>query len=95
MKTLEAKITWNKEDNGCIEAPFSGIQPSLAVGGDLITSRIERRDGQKTMERGQSYEVFIMLPYGEHYSEYLTVGMDVSLQVGSRIIAVGSVTHIQ
>jgi hypothetical protein len=94
MRTLEAAITWNTEENGCIEAPFSGIQPSMLVGGDLIMARVERWNGDKTMERGQTYEVTIKLPYGEHYAEHLVPGMDIRLQVGERVIATGAVTRV-
>jgi hypothetical protein len=95
MRTLEARITWSTEANGCIEAPFSGIQPSLLVAGDLIMSRIESRDGSKEMERGQTYDVLINLPYGEHYAAHLVLGMEVRLQVGERVIATGSITHVR
>jgi hypothetical protein len=94
MTKLEARITWNTEAAGCIESPFSGIQPSFWVAGDLIASRVESRDGTKTMERGRSYDVLISLPYGENYEPHLRPGMEVRLQVGGRVIAVGSVSRV-
>lgn len=94
MKTLQARITWNTEDQGCVEKPFSGIQPSFAVAGDLIVSRIERSDGMKEMERGNTYDVLIRLPYGEMYQQHLFPGMEVKLQVGARVIATGTVDRV-
>jgi hypothetical protein len=94
MKTIEANITWNSAENGCLEAPFSGIQPSFLVAGELITSRIESADGYEIMERGQSYRVIIKLPYGEQYVAHLHPGMEVRLHVGERRIATGKVERI-
>lgn len=95
INTIEAKITWNTEDHGCIESPFSGIQPSLAVAGELIMSRVECKDGTKKMKRGHCYDVIITLSYGQRYKAHLLPGMDVRLQVGERIIATGSVTNVR
>lgn len=95
MKTLEARITWNLEQNGCLEEPFSGIQPSFLVAGDLIMSRVESRDGSTMMKRGETYEVVISLPYGEHYAAHLRPGMPVRLQVGGRIVATGTVERMR
>ena len=93
MKILDAIIRWNTEEEGCLEVPFSGIQPSFLVGGDLIMSRVEHQDG-KEMARGETYPVRISLPYGEKYQEHLKEGMSAQLQVGKRIIATGTVTRI-
>lgn len=93
MKVLEASIRWNTKEEGCLEEPFSGIQPSFLVGGNLIMSRVEHQDG-KEMARGETYSVRISLPYGENYQEYLNEGMSAQLQVGKRIIATGTVKRI-
>ena len=95
MKILEARITWNSEAVGCLEEPFSGIQPSFLVGGDLIMSRVESRDGLTTMKRGSTHDVLISLPYGQNYVSHLHSGMPVRLQVGERIIANGTVERIR
>jgi hypothetical protein len=94
VRTLEAKITWATEANGCIERPFSGIQPSMLVAGELIMARIESQHATKEMERGQAYDVLIKLPYGEQYEAHLIPEMEVKLQVGERVIATGTVTHL-
>lgn len=94
MRTLEARIAWKSEEEGCIEQPFSGIQPSILVAGDLIIARVEIRGGAAKMERGKVCDVLIKLPYGEHYSAHLHPGMAVRLQVGERIIAEGIVERV-
>ena len=95
MKILDARITWNTEADGGLEEPFSGIQPSFLVAGELIMSRVESRDGIATMKRGSTYEVVITLPYGEKYATHLHSGMPVRLQVGNRTIGTGTVDRVR
>jgi len=55
-------------------------------------SKVTSKNHAPPMEWGQTCDVTIELPYGEHYDEHLMNGMPVRLQIGGRIIAEGNVT---
>jgi hypothetical protein len=95
MIKFDATVTWRSEDAKALTVePFSGIQPSFAIGEDLIISQVLRSDGGREMRPGQAYEVEIRLPYGEAYQRQITPGLEFSLNVGGRVVALGRVLRV-
>ena len=95
MIKLSAKVTWvGRDAKGLTIEPFSGIRPSFAVGGDLITSEVFRSDGEHEMRLGQEYEVEIRLLYGEVYQDQLFPGLEFNLNAGNRVVATGRVLRV-
>ncbi|HEY1081333.1 MAG TPA: hypothetical protein VGE29_03675 [Prosthecobacter sp.] len=93
MTKLEARITWGNLNDGCLEAPFSGIKPSFFVAGELIAAIVECEVA--AMERGHTYDVLIKLPYGARYLLHLNPGAKTRLQVGERVIATGEILRVR
>ena len=70
MLQLIADVQWKTpSDGGLTTKPFSGIQPSFSVAGDLIISRVVCADGTSQMNYGEKYHVRVDLPYGEQYKD--------------------------
>jgi len=95
MLEIDATIIWKGiEEGGLTQQPFSGIQPSFAVGGDLIMCSVFRKDGEEEMFWEKGYAVTIKLPYGEVYQSQIKPGMKFNLNVGARIVGTGIIHSV-
>ena len=90
MLSIEAQIVLLPAEEGGLEQPvFSGVQPSMAIRGDLVACKI--LDGPEGTEigKGVEHDVRIDLAYGEVYSDTLRSGFRFDLNVGRRVIGRG------
>lgn len=94
MLEIDAAIIWKGiEKGGLTQQPFSGIQPSFSVGGDLIMCSVFRKNDE-VMFWEQEYEVTIKLPYGEIYQSQIKPGVKFNLNLGGRVIGSGTVRSV-
>lgn len=95
MLKLHAKVKWKLEsEGGLAQQPFSGIQPSFSIKGDLIMSQVLCVHGSDFWEKNKEIEVQINLPYGEQYADSIKQGLVFNLNVGGQVIATGVVQKI-
>lgn len=95
MIILEAKIKFlTKKEGGLSRDTVSGIKPSFSVSNDLITSTVYSISDSTFFELGESYDVLIELPYGEHFLDEIIPNYQFTLNVASKVIATGKVISV-
>lgn len=92
MLSIEAQIYLRTHEEGGLErSGFSGMQPSMAIGGELVACKILDGPEGSEIRKGEWHDVRIDLPYGEIFAETLRSGFRFMLNVGKKVIGEGVV----
>jgi len=92
MYKIKANIhLYLEKEGGSTRTGFSGMQPSIDIGGDLIACKIIYGNHGAEMPLGQDYDVAVELPYGEVYADRLKSGFHFNLNIAGRVIGYGTV----
>jgi hypothetical protein len=91
MLRVNAVVYFRTVKEGGHPRAWSGIQPSLEVGGKLIACKVVKGDEGTALELGILHEVAIELGYGEMYEDHLRTGLEFRLMVASWEIGHGRI----
>jgi len=97
MLKIIAEVCFLPEnEDGMTKDIYSGLMVSFDVNGELIMCKINlgNEEEKTVIPKGEKHIVNIELPYGEVYKEWIAPNYAFNLNVGSRVIAKGTILEV-
>ena len=82
MLAVKARIYFVPKEEGGHKHAFSGIQPSMEIGDELVACKILKGEVGTSIALGVWHDVSITLGYGEIFEHQLKPGFKFRLMVG-------------